>query len=139
MDALAILLIGVIGLVTTVVVLGAGYWLGGWDERQRRKNRLVDDRIREVGDAITHLSQIDATLGQPSRLRDLMSDRVGVLQEGGAAAHALGASGLAITMTEALGLLKSFMVTPDEKIALEYATKLAEARTEYELLRTKLV
>lgn len=139
MDALAILLIGVIGLVTTVVVLGGGYWLGGRDERQRRKNRLVDDRIREVGDAITHLSQIGATLGEPSRLRRLMSDRVGVLQKGSAAAHALGASGLAITMTEALRLLKSFMVTPNEKIALEYATKLAEAHKEYELLRTKLV
>ena len=139
MDTLTILLIGVIGLVTTVVVLGAGYWLGGRDERQRRKNRLVDDRIREVGDAITHLSQIGATLDEPSRLRRLMSDRVGVLQKGSAAAHALGASGLAITMTEALRLLKSFMVTPNEKIALEYATKLTEAHTEYELLRTKLV
>ena len=140
-------------LVAFVSVL-AGALLGFFGERWRRKNSLVDDRLHKILAAIAHIEKASNNL---SVLRDYRADsatelqklavpRVAELHAGGAdvipagghAADALGDELLADTIEEAVGLLNSLSEKFDFAVREALETKLGEAHTHYEALRTKL-
>ncbi len=130
-------------IVATLVALALGYFLGGLGQRRRRKSSLVDERLRAVDEALNLLTTLSVSLVRDqAQAVALYSERAGVIEAGIAAAHALAGPELAsrtlvARIREALALLKPF--DPDDKINDQIADKLAEAREEYEALRTKRV
>ena len=130
-------------ILTTLVALAVGYFLGGLGQRRRRQRSLVDERPRAIGEALSLLDTLRVRLvGDQAQAVALYSERAGALEAGIAAADALGGAEvasrtLAARIREALALLKPF--DPDDKINDQIADKLAEARQEYEALRTKRV
>ena len=130
-------------ILATVVALAVGYVLGGLGERRRRKSSLVDERLRAIDEALNLLATLRVRLvqGQAQAVAHY-SENAGVVGAGIAAADALAAPELATRtlatrIREALELLQPF--DTDDKINAQIADKLAEARMEYEALRTRLV
>ncbi len=130
-------------ILATVIALAVGYFLGGLGQRRRRKSSLVDERLRAVDEALNLLTTLSVSLVRDqAQAVALYSERAGVVAAGIAAADALAgpelaSRTLAARIREALARLKAF--DPDDKINDQIAEKLAEARPEYEALRTKLV
>ncbi len=126
-----------------IVALAVGYFLGGLGQRRRRKSSLVDERLRAIDEALNLLTTLSVSLVRDqAQAVALYSERAGVIEAGIAAADALAgpelaSRTLAARIREALALLKPF--DPDDKINDQIADKLAEARQEYEALRTKRV
>ena len=130
-------------ILATIVALAVGYLLGGLGQRRRRKNSLVDERLSAIDETLNLLQTLRVKLvrDQPQAVA-LYSERAGVAEAGIAAADALAGRklatrSLAARIREALALLEP--LEPDDKIDALVADKLAEARREYEVLRTKLV
>ena len=130
-------------ILTTLVALVVGYFLGGLGQRRRRKSSLVDERLRAIDEALNLLATLCVRLVRAqAQAIALYSENAGVIGAGIAAADALAAPDLAAgtlgtRIREALELLQPF--DTDDKINAQIADKLAEARMEYEALRTKLV
>ena len=130
-------------ILTTLVALVVGYFLGGLGQRRRRKSSLVDERLRAIDEALSLLDTLRVGLiRDQSQAVALYSERAGVVEAGIAAADALSgpelaSSTLAARIREALALLKPF--DPDDRINGQIGDTLAEARQEYEALRTKRV
>ena len=130
-------------ILTTLVALAVGYFLGGLGQRRRRKSSMVDERLRAIYEALSPLDTLRVRLVRDqSQAIVLYSERAGVVAAGMAAADALAGPELAsrtlgTRIREALALLEPF--DADDKITAQIAGKLAEARKEYEALRTKLV
>ena len=130
-------------ILAMLMALAVGYFLGGLSQRRRRKSSLVDERLRAVDEALNLLTALSVSLVRDqAQAVALYSERAGVVEAGIAAADALAAPEfasrtLAARIREALALLKPF--DPDDKINDQIADKLAEARQEYEALRTKRV
>ena len=130
-------------ILTTLVALAVGYFLGGLGQRRRRQRSLVDERLRAIDEALSLLDTLRVSLVRDqAKAVALYSERAGVLEAGIAAADALAGPELALRplaarIREALALLKPF--DPDHKINDQIADKLAEARQEFEALRTKRV
>ncbi len=130
-------------ILTTLVALAVGYFLGGLGQRRRRKSSLVDERLRAIDEALNLLTTLSVSLVRDqAQAFALYSERAGVVEAGIAAADALAAPELApralgARIREALALLEPF--DPDDQINARIADKLAEARQEYEALRTKRV
>ena len=130
-------------ILTTLVALAVGYFLGGLGQRRRRKSSLVDERLRAIYEALNLLTTLSVSLVRDrAQAVALYSERAGVVEAGIAAADALAAPELApralgARIREALALLEPF--DPDDQINARIADKLAEARQEYEALRTKRV
>ncbi len=130
-------------ILATVVALAVGYVLGGLHAKRRRKSSLIDERLRAIDEALSLLATLGSRLVQ-DRAQAVAHDaeNTGVVGAGIAAADALAGPELAMgtlgtRIREALELLQPF--DTDEKINAQIADKLAEARMEYEALRTKLV
>ncbi len=130
-------------ILATNIALAVGYLLGGLGQRRRRKSSLVDERLRAVDEALNLLTTLSVSLVRDqAQAVALYSERTGVIEAGIAAGDALAAPELAsrtlgARIREALALLKPF--DPDDQINDQIANKLAEARREYEALRTKRV
>ena len=130
-------------ILATVVALAVGYFIGGLGQRRRRKNSLVDERLHAIDEALRLLDTLRVRLLQDeAQVVALYSERAGVVGAGIAAADALAGPELATRtlgtrIREAPALLEPF--NPDDKINAQIADKSAEARMEYEALRTKLV
>ena len=125
-------------ILATIVALAVGYLLGGLGQRRRRKSSLVDERLSAIDETLNLLETLRVKLvrGQAPAVA-LYSERAGVVGAGIAAADALAGRELAARIREALALLEP--LDPDDKIDAQVADKLAEARQEYEALRTKRV
>ena len=130
-------------ILATVVALAVGYFLGGLGEKRRRKSSLVDQRVRAIDEALNLLATLRVRLVQDrAQAVAHYAENAGVVGAGIAAADALAGPELAsrtlsARIREALELLQPFDM--DDKINAQIAGKLAEARMEYEALRTKLV
>ena len=125
-------------ILTTLVALAVGYFLGGLGQRRRRKSSLVDERLRAIDEALSLLDTLRVSLVRDqARAVALYAERAGVFGAGLAAADALAGPELASRIREALALLEPF--DPDDQINDQITDKLAEARQEYEALRTKRV
>ena len=130
-------------ILTTLEALAVGYSLGGLGQRRRRKSSLVDERLRAIDEALSLLATLAVSLVRDqAQAVALYAERAGVVAAGIAAADALagpelGLGALGTRIREVLALLEPF--DPDDKINARIADKLAEARQEYEALRTKRV
>ena len=130
-------------ILATVVALAVGYILGGLHTKRRRESSLVDDRLRAIDEALNLLATLCARVVQDrAQAVAHYAENTGVVGAGIAAADALAGPEhatrtLGTLMREALELLQPF--DADDKINAQIADKLAEARMEYEALRTKLV
>ena len=130
-------------ILATVVALAVGYVLGGLGQRRRRKRSLVDDRLRAIDESLNLLATLCARVVQDrAQAVAHYAENTGVVGAGIAAADALAGPELptrtlGTRMREALELLQPFDTA--DKINAQIADKLAEARMEYEALRTKLV
>ena len=130
-------------ILTTLVALAVGYFLGGLGQRRRRKSSLVDERLRAIDEALSLLDTVRVRLVRDqAQAIALYSENGSIVGAGIAAADALAGPELApralgARIREALALLEPF--DPDDQINARIADKLAEARLEYEALRTKRV
>ena len=130
-------------ILTTLVALAVGYFLGGLGQRRRRKSSLVDERLRAIDEALSLLDTLRVSLVRDqAKAVALYAERAGVVEAGIAAADALAGlevatRTLATRIREALALLEPF--DPDDRINAQIADKLAEGRQEYEVLRTTRV
>ena len=119
MDVLAPVLAAVVSLVV-------GYLLGGFFERLRRKNSLIDDRLAAIRLAMIPVGRLRAVLlhGDRAQAVALYAENSGaiVIQEGIAAADALGAPATGIR--EALERLNSWAAKPGDKTELELSANL---------------
>ena len=130
-------------ILTTLVALAVGYFVGGLGQRRRRKSSLVDERLRAIDEALSLLDTLRVRLVRDqAQAIALYSENGSIVGAGIAAADALagpelGLGALGTRIREALALVEPF--DPDDRINDQIGNKLAEARREYEALRTKLV
>ncbi len=133
----------ILGPLLATVVVAFAFILGGLRERRRRKSSLVDERLRAIDEALNLLATLRERLVQDrAQAVALYSEKAGIVGAGIAAADTLAGPEpatrtLATRIREALELLLPF--DTDDKISAQIADRLAEARMEYEALRTKLV
>lgn len=129
-------------ILATVVALAVGYFIGGLGEKRRRKSSLVDERLRAIDKALDLLDELSARLAHDrAEAVGLYSENTGVIGAGIAAADALASPELATRVLatrsrEAFSLLQPF--DPNDGSEAQLVDKLAEARREYEALKTKL-
>ena len=129
-------------ILATVVALAVGYFIGGLGEKRRRKSSLVDERLRAIDKALDLLDELSARLAHDrAEAVGLYSENTGVIGAGIAAADALASPELATRVLatrirEAFSLLQPF--DPNDGSEAQFVDKLAEARREYEALKTKL-
>ena len=83
-------------ILTTLVALAVGYFLGGLGQRRRRKSSLVDERLRAIDEALNLLTTLCVSLVRDqAQAIALYSEKAGVVAAGIAAADALAGPELA--------------------------------------------